>query len=406
MKFTFLSHRLLYYLFCASFFLLPMGTSPFTIMGGLTLLLWLISGIFIKQRDGYLSSSWFFPVIAILILTWLGLIWSYDPAGLGMKYAKKTHYWLFALALASIYFASDSPDNLIKAFLYGLAINSFVGFLQLFDIVPELSRWGDHTGFYGGYNTLSILIILGTLYASFCFRVSLEKKEKIKYGILMIIYFIHLMILPGRGGYITFFILSPIILHNIFFNKKLLFIILAYILAIGILFSSPIVRDRASQTVKGFKQQFEETEEVASGKRYSKHLDRIYMWRWALDLFKKHPFIGVGTGGYKQAILENGGDQGIDHPHNNILYVASSFGILGLIVYGWLFWILLINGWRNRQNHVGFFIFASSLVILVGGLTDTHILDAGGASLLALTTGMVSALPKKTYQSASTSDEN
>ena len=102
--------------------------------------------------------------------------------------------------------------------------------------------------------------------------------------------------------------------------------------------------------------------------------------------------MGVGTGGYHKSILLGGGEKGIAHPHNNFLYIAVSFGTVGLFVFGWLFWVLLKAGWQNREDPLGFFIMVSSLVILVGGLTDTHILDAGGAFLLSITAGLQSAL--------------
>ncbi|MBW1887252.1 MAG: O-antigen ligase family protein, partial [Deltaproteobacteria bacterium] len=172
---------------------------------------------------------------------------------------------------------------------------------------------------------------------------------------------------------------------------------LVYVIAMGIMLSSPIVHHRVSKVIEGLQQHLNSEGDVVTGKRYSKYIDRIYMWRWAIALFIKHPLIGVGTGGYKKAILLEGGDQGISHPHNNILHMGVSFGIFGLFVFGWLFWILLKAGWQHRHSLPGFFILASSLVILIGGLTDTHILDAGGLFLLALTTGLLSLLPKREF---------
>ena len=378
---------------------MPLGTSPFTILGGCILIIWLFSGEFLRRREVYLKEVWLYPVLAIIVLTWLGLIWSPDPSGLGLKYAKKTHYWLYALALAGTGFNKNPSENLIRAFLVGLLLNSLVAYLQVGNIVPRFSEWGStrYTGFYGGHNTLAILLVLGMMTASFYFRVAVSKRERLIYASLMLVYFIHLIILEGRGGYLTFALLSPIIIYNLLYGKRLHYTFLVYVIAMGIMLSSPIVHHRVSKVIEALQQHLNADGDVTTGKRYSKYIDRIYMWRWAIALFIKHPLIGVGTGGYQKAILLEGGDKGIAHPHNNILHMAVSFGILGLFVFGWLFWTLLKTGWQHRQSPPGFFILASSLVILTGGLTDTHILDAGGLFLLALTTGLLSLLPKREF---------
>lgn len=391
----FTSSRLVCFLFCGAFFVMPMGTSPFTILGGLALLTWLFSGEFLRQRRNYIREPWFFPVVAVIALTFAGLIWSADPSGLGIKYAKKAHYWLYAFAVASVGFSKHPAQNLIKAFLLGLFINALAGFLQLADMLPRFSEYGKtaYTGFYGGYNTLAILLILGMMTASFLFRSATASKEKIVYVSLIPVYIFHLALLEGRGGYLAFLILLPVILFQLFHGKRVLYIVLAYILVVVLIASSPVVQFRTGQAVESLRSHFNAEADVFSGKKYSGYMDRIYMWRWAIDLFLEHPLIGVGTGGYTQSILQGGGGRGIAHPHNNILYVAVSYGILGLIIFGWLFWVLLKAGWRNRDDPVGFFILSSTLVILVGGLTDTHILDAGGAFLLAVTTGLLASLP-------------
>lgn len=386
----------IYYLFCGAFFVLPLGTSPFTILGILIMLLWFLSGAFIKSRQRCFNAPWFWPVAAIIVLVWLGLLWSADPAGLGIKYAKKTHYWLYAFAMTSIPFSKYPAERMIKAFMGGLLLNALVAFLQFAGIVPTWGAWGMkfYTGFHSGYNTLAIFLILGSLVASFYVGRAKERKWQITYGVIMIIYFLHLVILEGRGGYATFIVLSPIMLINIFHGSKVRYIILAYIVVIGIMCASPVVRYRIGFTVNAVKEHLKTGGEYRTGKKWSRdlHMERIYMWRWALDLFRENPLLGVGTGGYNQSILKGGGGRGIAHPHNNILHIAVSYGIIGLLVFGWFFWALLKQGWRCRGRPPGFFILASCLVILVGGMTDTHLLDAGGAFLLAVTAGLASAL--------------
>ena len=383
---------LTYAFLCAAFFVMPLGTSPFTIAGLLTLSIWTFSGEFFRARHLYFQSPWFLPVALIVLLTWAGVTWSADPSGLGFKYAQKTYYWLYTLVAAAIAFSGKPLKPLLWAFLGGLLVNATVGLLQLLEIVPSFSPWGVKglSGFYSGYNTLAILLVLGMLVASFLFKSASNLKSRFVLGFLIAVYFFQLSILESRSGYLVFLVLCPYLLFNLLPPKRRAFrVFLAYLLVASLLFASPIVRGRVSHLVFSLERHFTSGIEIASGKKFTDNTDRIYMWRWAFDLFMKHPLIGIGTGGYREALLAAGGDRAADHPHNNFLHIAVSFGILGIAAYGWLFWVLLRSGWTNRERLAGFFVLSSSLVILVGGLTDTHILDAGGAFLLAITAGVL-----------------
>jgi hypothetical protein len=144
--------------------------------------------------------------VAILVLVWAGVIYTPDPQGLGIKFAKKTHYWLYAFAIGGIAFAKYPAQHMIKALLIGLFLNALAGFLQMAHIVPTFDTWGTtkYTGFSGGYNTLSLFLTMGIMVASFSIRAAESRKEKLMYIILMLTYFFHLIILEGRGGYLTF----------------------------------------------------------------------------------------------------------------------------------------------------------------------------------------------------------
>ena len=163
--------KVIYYLLCVAFFSLAFGTTPFTIAGLCILLVWFISGTWIKNWRMYFEQPVIWPLLAWVILTGVGLIYTPDIQNLGLKYAKKSYYWLFAFSVMSVSLKEKSISILIKAFLLGLFLNSIVGFFQWFDIIPEnakFSRYGA-TGFYGGYNTLAVFLILGVLSSSFFF---------------------------------------------------------------------------------------------------------------------------------------------------------------------------------------------------------------------------------------------
>jgi lipopolysaccharide export system permease protein len=386
----------LYVLTCGAILAMPLGTSPFTIMGFCILAMWVLSGEFLRTRGIYLRQPWILPVCFMVVLSWISLIWSHDPR-FGLEYAKKSYYWLYALAIAGAAPMIRRKEHLIGAFLGGLLLNAMAAFLQLASILPRVSEWGSrgYTGLNGGYNTLGILLVLGILVASFYLRAGVARRRRMIAGLLIIIYFSHLMILESRGAYFTFLVLSPFLFFNVIGRRKRIWVVPAYVIAAGILYSSPIVRDRVHSAGRDISYHLSTNNHDTWGRHYSDRLDRIYMWRWAIQLFSENPLAGVGIGGYRQAILAAGGDAAIDHPHNNFLYIAVSFGIWGLFVFGWLFWVLIRSGWKKRNEPIGFFVLSSALVLLVGGFSDTHILDAGGAFLLALTTGLQTTLNKE-----------
>ena len=89
------------------------------------------------------------------------------------------------------------------------------------------------------------------------------------------------------------------------------------------------------------------------------------------------------------------------HPHNNILYMAVSFGLIGVFAILWFFWEIIKNAWRERDTPLGFFILSTALVIFFGGLVDTYIKDAGTLILLAVVTGLQNGLQRFNHSAVS-----
>jgi O-antigen ligase len=392
------SDDLMFYLFAGAFFSMPIGTSPPIICGVLACAVWVFSGKVTKTADTCLRRSWFWPVLLLIFLPWIGLLYTPDLNGLGIKFARKTHYWIYCMAVASISLAIHSPQKLIKAFLYGLAVNSLVAILQLAGLVPAVDIYGvkQYLGFGLGYSTQSAFLIVGMLTASYYFNVSTEKKTRIFFFLLMAGYIFHLVILLGRVGFFTFAILSPLIVRNLFKEFNAFKISLVYVLLLGITFLSPIVRQRVSLSIDQLKHHLTADPDHAWGKEYTEHQDRFYMWYGAVNIFLENPIVGVGTGGYATVLKKRGKPEWpfIAHPHNNFLHMAVSYGAIGIFALSWFFWEIIRNSLAERHTPLGYFILSTALVIFVSGLVDTHILDSGPAFLLAVATGLQNGLAK------------
>jgi len=299
------------------------------------------------------------------------------------------------MAIASISFKLFSPQKFIQAFLLGLALNAFVGALQfagLFPIVEQVLK-GRYSGFGLQYSTLSAYLVVGILMASYYFKQASKKKPRIFFVFLILLYFFHLIILEGRAGYLAFFLLCPLVVHNLFKKFNVLKVSLACVLVLGCMLFSPVVRDRVSLSIEEVRYHLNSDPQKAWGREYTKNQDRFSMWYSAVRIFSEHPIFGVGTGGYQTFVKKMMGPKWplIAHPHNNFLHVAVSFGVIGIFALIWFFWEIIKNAWRDRHSPVGFFVLSTALVIFTSGLVNTQIRDAGTLLLLAVVTGLQNA---------------
>jgi len=376
---------------------MPVGTSPPIILGILGALSWFLSGMALRVKS-FFRQSWFWPVLPFLILPWIGLLYTEVPVSFGIEFAGKTYYWLFCLAVASLALKNVQTRWLINAFLLGLAVNACAGVLQFAGVMAPKQGW--FSGLTRGYNTLTVYLVLAILMCAFYFREAEEARKRIGLACLMLLYFFHLIIMEGRTGYLTFILLSPLVVKTLFKKVSPWVIGLALIIILGAMSFSPIVKKRLDLTLDQLEYHMTVDPGKAWGREYTENQDRFYMWSGAIQLFLENPIVGVGTGGYPVALRKARDPNAplIPHPHNNIFYMAASYGILGLIAIAWLFGEVLKNGWKERHTVTGHLVLCSALVLFTNGLFNTTILDAGTLLLLALVVGMQRTLPKFSEQ--------
>lgn len=374
-----------------SFLTMALGTTPPVIGGVLAAAVWIFSGRALTTIPQFFAERWFWPVLLLLLLPWIGLLYSPDVRGLGWDYAGKTHYWLYGLALAALPRlhppARFAVELLLHAFLLGLAFNALVGFLQFAGWVPPQNGW--YSGLGRGYSTLSAYLIIGILLTSFYFR-QLRGRLRLLALALMIIYFLHLILLEGRTGYVTFAVVSPLIAWQLLPRQNWpALVLVCTVLVVGMLFS-PVVQQRLALTWEQLSYHHRENPDVAWGRAYTVHQDRFYMWMGAWRVFRTSPWIGVGTGGYATTLysLDEGQAPFIAHPHNDFLYMAANYGLVGMAAFIWFFAVVLQRAWASRDTAVGYFTLASTLVVLISGLFNAQILDAGMAYLVAVIVGL------------------
>ena len=71
--------------------------------------------------------------------------------------------------------------------------------------------------------------------------------------------------------------------------------------------------------------------------------DRVTSIKISWELFKEKPIAGSGFGGYRGKDESNYYRYGMQYPHNLVLEIISEMGILGIILFGFIFYNILKN---------------------------------------------------------------
>jgi O-antigen ligase len=201
----------------------------------------------------------------------------------------------------------------------------------------------------------------------------------------MAAYLVNLAVIPGRSGHLAFIVLSPVMLYQMLGKKRLIWIAVGAVALMALLFSSSTVRDRAALAVDEVRAYYDE------GKVDTSVGMRLHMYDGAWRIFMEHPVIGAGTGGYEIEMDKRAASSNLPsfaHPHNSFLYMAASYGVVGLGVFVWMLAVFIRSAWRARKSLGGFAALAFALVLLVGSITDTQFLTLGTGTLFAMFVGM------------------
>ncbi len=375
------TEKLFFVSIALTFFLLPTGTSPPLISIGLATVSFLLSIKTIDLKTFY-QKKWIFPLFLMALLPWIGLLYSKEME-LGIDYALKTKYWCVSLITAGLIIDNNRVKRIVQMFWTGLLLGAFLAFLQLLGVMAPIRE--GFLGFGVVHTLVSMYIIVGILMASFYFKTGEKAFWKVSMVFIIVFLIFHLTVLEGRNGYLVFALLSPLIANNLMYRFSAIIKIGVMILLILSIAVSPVVQNEIKKTNRLLK----EKQVIIQGK-YHPSFDRPFMFHSAAKLFMDNPLMGIGTGSFWYYTSEKGYPS--SHPHNSLLYMAVSYGIVGLIAILWLFIEMFKRGVKNREQPLGYLVLSICLTLFLGGFLNTPILNTGTLLLLSMGYGFAKHL--------------
>lgn len=333
---------------------------PFTITGAqaaLTIMLVIQVALFAAERRfDWRRDPLAFPILVFLILTFISVAFSSDPARSFWKTMEA--YWVipaYFVIVSQLHYREDRLLLLLKILVVVSALTAIYANLQHFygwDMLrfggndPRLyNPHGDYyhaTGFFDHHLTYGnfVMLILFALIALFFSPVSRSWK-----------FIAVICAVPTLSGFFFSYARGPVLglfAGSLFYGylkgKRYLAALLAVCLVVILAFTwaSDSLRDRLKSSFTS-----------------NMNVERIITWQTTVDLIKDHPYIGVGPGMYRSSIQKyrqgyNVSFTSAAHAHNSYLQIAATGGILTLIPFIWIFVRIFAMGIGRYYNNALF----------------------------------------------------
>ena len=318
------------------FFILLGFTFPLSISIS-SILIILLAILLLFQEDirgkikKVISSKWMISILALLFLYYI------SPLFFGFFtdtswVLKRVSLLLILPILYSFSFSQKTINLSVIAFLCSMFLSSVIALADNYEIIQFTKNW-TWSAFlqYTEHNVFLAIALLLSFYTLFRVKLSLFNRNILLVFILTFLF--SLFTEGGKAGQLVF-IISIILFFIFHFKDKrtlMFFSVLSiFIFSVVIYHSSPIVKKRFTHEIKSI--------------RSAEPSFRNYLFIYSVDLIQENPIIGYGTGSFTDVFKEvnKSTKRTVDYshktPHNNYLYIWFELGIIGLIVFMFIFY--------------------------------------------------------------------
>lgn len=318
----------------------------------------------------------------MFLLTVAGYFWSEDSATALHQIYKQLNWLILPAVVGLSFYRPRLRTYVFIALSLGLLVHLLVctaQYLQWVTIIGQGSNADDPAGFIGHLSFGFIYAIwIGAL-------IVVAQKQSWKWRIVCYVLALYALVsvflTQGRSGYILVLIIGLLLLWKVFFQHCWRVKLMLFCVIFGgalMLIYTPMVQKQIAETQRGI-------EAFQQGK-WSLVEPRIKVWLTGVEVYRQHPWLGVGTGDYLLAStevvqqkefkhLQVGGDN-FSHPHNAFLFSLTRWGPLGLLAFVYLCWAWLRTGWKKDWQHDtmnAYLCTSSALMVIVHGLTEVSL---------------------------------
>ena len=288
------------------------------------------------------------------------------------------HLLVYFIVLLGLFKNKEDWMQLMRATVVVSGITSIAGILQLKNIswfynveIARLSGTFSNPDFFGAYLTLSIFLAL------FLFFAEPKRNWKIFWAGLMALNFLTLILSGTRAAWIGLAagiaVICVLNYQNLSYKNKIysLFVVLAICVLV---FLCPFIIDKLNLQNSNLGQRILSVYNIDIN-------NRVALWNPAFDAFKNRPVLGWGFESFSYVAdkyFKTGYVGGIyfDRPHNKFLEILVNCGIIGMLNYLLIFFILFYlilkysKLWNKYNNKHGILFGSVIFAFFVAGFVQ------------------------------------
>ena len=341
----------------------------------LTLLFWIISGVWVGQFSIVKRSPVALPIVLLLLVTALSLSYAVAPIVYVDRYFLVYGKWLFVLVLISLHNDKKWLKYIFITVALAVSIVLLSTYANVFFDVPWANTSGgfgvDNAVFYDyiaqGVMSVCVSVVAWVL----AFRSQHKWIRLVAGGVFGLLAFSVFFLLPTRTGQLA--MVAAVFVASIFmFKKQQFFVFLVVFIgaSAAALQFSPVLLSKIqliTQEAAAYMQGGVEMTSVGA---------RLSMWENSLKFISDAPLFGHGVGGYRflsETVYIDPVMCAIScvHPHNQLLFFMVEYGLAGFVIF-FLFvraFLMVAADWRGSND----IVFAIVVGFLTVFLVDSFI---------------------------------
>lgn len=349
----------------------------------LFLFFWLLSGDYGNKFELIVNNSGALIALLFLSLYAIGVAYSSAPFHDSFHYFTKYAKFLLIPLVVSMMVSEKYRSYAVNSFLISLIAYLVVSYLNWLGVFSfGVMR-------HGTYMALGLYLML----------INAKRKTGQFRAVWLILsaltYFNILFIADVRTGVVTMFALILVFAFETWRIKGVLLWVALGLITVIML---KIVPAMPNLRIVGMQQ------EVTTNK--SSAGQRLEMYRNTIELIKKHPVIGGGTGSIETEyaeLIKNNRDvfiRKVTNPHNQYLMTTQELGLFGLLMLIAFFGVHWWQSYHLVKKDYGNILRALIISTAIGSLFNSLLLDSGDGRMYCVLAGVLLSAytPKITFK--------